>query len=65
VKVPLQDWAEMHYKPAPSAWVLRKWVREGEIYPPPEKVGVSYYVETHAKRINAQRPTLLDRLMAE
>lgn len=26
-KIPLADWAAMHYDPPPSAWTLRQWVR--------------------------------------
>lgn len=62
MKVPLQDWAEMHYSPAPSIWVLRRWVREGQIYPTPEKVGSSYYVQKDARRLTSSRPSLVDRL---
>lgn len=65
MKVPLNDWAKRHYDPPPSTWVLRKWTREGQIYPPPEKVGCTYYVEESAKRMSTDRPTLVDRLQAE
>ncbi len=64
MKIPLGDWAARHYSPAPSAWVLRKWVREGQIYPAPEKVGSSYYVEEDAHRMTMERSSLVDRLRA-
>lgn len=65
MKIPLSEWAARHYNPAPSLWVLRKWVRQGEIYPAPEKVGSAYYVEEHAVRQQSgQRPSLVSRLKA-
>ena len=48
--IPLLEWARARYNPPPSMWVLRKWVRHGEIYPPPELVGTKYYVEESARR---------------
>lgn len=64
MKILLSDWAARHYSPAPTLWVLRKWVRAGEIYPPPEKVGSSYYVEETAQRQLGARPSLVTRLRA-
>jgi hypothetical protein len=63
-KVPLTKWASDRYDPAPSAWVLRKWVRQGEIFPPPELVGKAYYVDENARRQTGERPSLVDRLRA-
>ena len=60
-RIPLPDWAAQHYNPAPSAWVLRQWARQGEIYPPPEKVGRSYYVREDARR-QCGAPSLVERL---
>lgn len=62
MKIPLPDWAARHYSPPPSAWVLRQWVRAGQIQPPPEKVGSAYYVEEGAKRQLRKLPPLVDRL---
>jgi predicted site-specific integrase-resolvase len=53
VKIKLEAWAAQRYDPPPSAWVLRKWVRDGEISPMPERVGNHYYVEHTARRITA------------
>lgn len=50
-KILLAEWASRRYDPPPSAWVLRKWVRAGEIYPPPEMVGKAYYVDENARRL--------------
>ncbi len=64
--IPLATWAAEKYDPPPSQWVLRKWVRQGQIYPSPEKVGHAYYVEATARRQNAAlgRPSLVDRIKA-
>ena len=50
-KIPLSEWAKTRYNPPPSDWVLRKWVRRGEIVPLPELVGKKYFVEPGARRI--------------
>ena len=60
-KIPLSDWAAQHYSPPPSAHILRRWAREGQIYPPPEKVGQTYYVPESARR-QTGAPSLVDRL---
>ncbi len=56
MKILLTDWASRRYSPAPSAFVLRKWCRDGEIYPPPEKVGRDWYVDETAKRLTGAEP---------
>jgi len=69
-KIPLAEWAAKHYDPPPTAWMLRKWARDGEISPPPEKVGKSYYVREDARRgaeVSNEPParvSLVDRLRA-
>ena len=62
--VPLPDWASLHYNPPPSAWVLRRWAREGEIWPAPEKVGHVYYVREDAQRLVVPRASVVDRMQA-
>ena len=64
MKIPLCDWASKHYSPPPSNWTLRRWAREGRIYPAPEKVGKSYYVEEDAQLLTEQQPSLVSRLRA-
>ena len=56
-KIPLADWAAMHYDPPPSAWTLRQWVRAAQIVPAPEKVGKGYYVSSDAQRVTDATPT--------
>lgn len=62
--IPLEAWAAARYSPPPSAWTLRRWARDGEIHPMPEKVGRTYYVREDARRITAPVTSLVDRLRA-
>lgn len=63
--VPLADWAATRYSPPPSDWVLRKWARAGEIYPPPERVGRDWYVDETARRLTQHRDSVVDRIKRE
>lgn len=56
MKIKLADWAARLYDPAPSAWLLRKWCRDGEIHPAPERVGRDWYVEDTARRLTCPAP---------
>lgn len=51
-KVTLQDWAREKYQPPPNKDTLRRWARDSKIFPPPEKVGRTYYVEPTAEYID-------------
>lgn len=51
-KIPVATWAAAHYDPPPSAWVLRKWARSGEFWPPAERVGKEWYVREDARRLS-------------
>lgn len=66
MKVKLTEWASRNYSPAPSIHILRRWTREGQIHPEPEKAGRDYYVEETAIRIVPGKPrvSLVDRLKA-
>lgn len=66
MKILISEWAAKHYSPAPSAFVLRKWCRDGEITPRPEKVGRDWMVEESARRItpDAPRRGLLEQMGA-
>jgi hypothetical protein len=63
-KILLSEWAARRYDPPPSAWVIRQWVRRGEVYPPPEMVGKAWYVEENARRQTGDSPQrpLVERL---
>lgn len=56
MKILLEQWAARRYQPAPSPFVLRKWCREGQIYPAPEKVGREWYVDENARRLSGDEP---------
>lgn len=60
--IPLEAWADARYSPPPSAWTLRRWARDGEIHPMPEKVGRTYYVREDARRLTAAPLSLVERL---
>ena len=62
-RIPLTTWAARNYDPPPSAWVLRKWCRNGEIVPAPEIVSREGYVREDARRVTATG-SLVDRLQA-
>lgn len=55
-KVTLEAWAAPRYDPPPSIKTLRRWARECRIYPAPEKVGRTYYVEKDARYIDPMKP---------
>lgn len=44
----LERWAEERYEVPPRIGTLRKWARNGNIYPPPEKEGTEYKVRPDA-----------------
>jgi hypothetical protein len=55
-KVPLLEWAKARYNPAPPLSTLRRWAREGRIYPKAELVGKTYYVLENAERKGVPSP---------
>lgn len=54
--IPIATWAASRYDPVPSNWVLRRWCRDGEIYPPPERVGKEWRVLETARRLTSDTP---------
>lgn len=62
--ITLQAWAEAHYDPPPTQWVLRRWARDGELHPRPEKVGRTYYVASDARRLTGAPRSLVERLLS-
>lgn len=48
-KITLRAWAEQRFDPPPSIHTLRKWARDCWIFPLPEKIGRTYYVEQDAR----------------
>lgn len=63
MKLRLDEWLTRQFSPAPAIRTARLWIRDGKIYPPPMKVGRSYYVEENATFQDRQtRPTLAQRI---
>lgn len=56
MKIPLTIWAGRRYSPPPPIFTLRRWCRDGEIHPAPEKVGREWYVEDTARRLTGAEP---------
>lgn len=50
--VTLQEWAELMFSKIPHQNTLLRWVRDGHIYPQPEKVGKAWQVKRDAKYVN-------------
>lgn len=49
----LESWATEKYgDDKPSVNTLRRWAREGHIYPTPTKQGRSYYVQANAEYLD-------------
>ncbi|NIG76745.1 excisionase [Klebsiella sp. Ap-873] len=46
--VTLTAWAEMYYENPPAVVTLRRWARDGNIYPPPQLHGREYRVDPEA-----------------
>lgn len=50
--VTLQQWADRNYAGAPPhIKTLRRWCREGKIYPAPQKQGRTYYLVESARYV--------------
>lgn len=61
--VSLEQWAaETYGEAAPGIDTLRRWCREGRIYPQPEKHGKAYYLDPEARYIDASNSALLRRI---
>lgn len=53
--VSLTTWAGMYYDNPPTPGTLRRWARDGNIYPPPELQGREYQVEPDAFYIKPKK----------
>ena len=49
--VTLHEWAGMMFSKIPHQNTLLRWVRDGHIYPQPEKVGKAWQVKRDAKYV--------------
>ncbi len=54
----LQEWADNTYSTPPSLSTLRRWVREGRIYPAPELHGKEYKLTADACYIDPKKKNL-------
>lgn len=48
MKIRLDEWLKREFDPPPGIRTARIWINQGKIFPAPEKVGRSYYVEQGA-----------------
>jgi hypothetical protein len=48
-KITLKAWAQAHFDPPPAAKTLQRWARNCWIFPVPEKIGRTYYVDPDAR----------------
>ncbi|CAH3427429.1 excisionase [Enterobacter hormaechei] len=54
----LQEWAAEVYTTPPSLSTLRRWTREGRIYPAPELHGKEYKVQPDAIYVDPRKKIL-------
>ncbi|MCK7405520.1 excisionase [Enterobacter roggenkampii] len=54
----LQEWAAEVYTTPPSLSTLRRWTREGRIYPAPELHGKEYKVQPDAIYLDPRKKNL-------
>lgn len=54
----LQEWAGEVYTTPPSLSTLRRWTREGRIYPAPELHGKEYKVQPDAIYVDPRKKNL-------
>lgn len=54
----LQEWAAEVYTTPPSLSTLRRWTREGRIYPAPELHGKEYKVQPDAIYVDPRKKKL-------
>ena len=53
--VSLVTWADKYYDNPPSIGTLRRWARNGNIYPPPDLQGREYQVDPDAFYIKPKK----------
>lgn len=52
MKVRLDIWLQRNFDPPPDIRNAKLWIKQGRIYPPPIKMGRSYYVEQDAAYVD-------------
>jgi hypothetical protein len=64
MKIRLDVWLKRNFDPPPAIRTARLWINAGKIYPPPVKLGRSYYVEqTAVFQDGIERPSLAQRVL--
>ncbi|QBR00479.1 excisionase [Paraburkholderia pallida] len=62
MKIRLDEWLKREFDPPPAIRTARQWIKNRKIFPAPEKVGRSYYVDDKAVfRNGVQKPRLVHR----
>jgi hypothetical protein len=51
-KITLEEWAQRKLSRPPNKDTLRRWARDLKIYPFPEKIGRTYFVDPNAEYRN-------------
>lgn len=51
MKILITEWAARNYSPAPSPAQLKSWIKTGQIFPAPEKVGRNWMVDENSSRM--------------
>jgi hypothetical protein len=54
-KITLEAWAAPLFDPVPKIKTLRLWARECRIFPRPQKVGRTYYVDPDARYVDHKK----------
>ena len=63
MKLRLEIWLARQFDPPPAITTARGWIREGKIFPAPQKVGRAYYVDENATFQDRKiRPSLASRI---
>lgn len=61
--IKLENWAHAQYgDDAPDPRTLRRWAREGHLFPPAEQHGKCWYVTPNAKYTDHATGSILDRM---
>lgn len=55
----LQEWASATYSQPPSPSTLRRWVREGRIYPCPQLHGKEYKLEPDSVYVDPRKSKMV------
>lgn len=58
----LLDWANETYSKPPSLSTLRRWVREGKIYPCPQLHGREYMLEPDSVYVDPRKSKMVRKL---